>query len=289
MHLIDYHVHPGYSIDAQDVSINQYCQRAVEIGLAEICFTPHYELDPLRSDIDWFVRVQGKIVSMTSDWLKYYFEDICLAREKYGHKLIVKAGIEVGFDHDLEEPIEQLLDKYSFDFVMGSVHCLDHVAISSHREYSRYYEGKTAAQICRDYFSTMGEAVKSGLFDVIGHFDLYRRYGSGYFGPEMADIQKPYIEEILPEIVRRGIGLEVNTSGIRKGGHGTYPTLEIIKQAEEAGITIFTTGSDAHRLEHLGSDIPQVQSKLDSMGISLSTFFRRKPYPICPKTKDLIR
>lgn len=229
--------------------------------------------------------MHGKIVSMTSDWLKYYFEDIYLAQESYGPKLMVKAGIEVGFDHGLEEPIEQLLDKYPFDFVMGSVHCLEHVAISSHREYFRYYEGKTAAQICHDYFSTMGESVRSGLFDVIGHFDLYRRYGSDYFGPEMADMQKPYIEEILPELARQNIGLEVNTSGIRKGGHGTYPTIEILKKAKASGITVFTTGSDAHRLEHLGCDIPQVQSDLNRMGINISTFTRRKNYPLCPQSR----
>ena len=30
--MLDYHVHPGYSIDAKASSISQYCARAVELG-----------------------------------------------------------------------------------------------------------------------------------------------------------------------------------------------------------------------------------------------------------------
>ena len=43
----DYHVHPDYSIDASPVKIRDYCQKALELELREICFTTNVELDPL--------------------------------------------------------------------------------------------------------------------------------------------------------------------------------------------------------------------------------------------------
>jgi len=58
----DYHVHPDYSIDASPVKIREYCQKALELGLAEICFTTHIELDPVRREKDNFVNLNGEKV-----------------------------------------------------------------------------------------------------------------------------------------------------------------------------------------------------------------------------------
>ena len=57
-YLSDYHVHPDCSLDATG-TIDQYCQRALEMGLEEICFTTHYDMDPVRRDEDPFMRIDG--------------------------------------------------------------------------------------------------------------------------------------------------------------------------------------------------------------------------------------
>ena len=48
MPMTDYHVHSDYSQDAEG-SIFDYCRRARELGLEEICLTPHFEIDPVRA------------------------------------------------------------------------------------------------------------------------------------------------------------------------------------------------------------------------------------------------
>ncbi|HHX94976.1 MAG TPA: PHP domain-containing protein, partial [Clostridia bacterium] len=58
--LTDYHVHPDYSIDASPVKIRQYCRRALELGIVEICFTTHVELDPVRKEKDNFALLNGE-------------------------------------------------------------------------------------------------------------------------------------------------------------------------------------------------------------------------------------
>ena len=79
--LIDYHVHPDYSTDAQG-TIDEYCRKALEIGLDEICFTTHYEPDPyIKDTIDGHALVKGKLVPMDSNWLDYYVADIERAKK----------------------------------------------------------------------------------------------------------------------------------------------------------------------------------------------------------------
>jgi histidinol-phosphatase (PHP family) len=183
----DYHVHPDYSIDASPVKIRQYCLRALELGIVEICFTTHVELDPIRKEKDNFVSLNGERIPVLNPvWLDSYFEEITRAQEEFKFvNLKVKAGIEIGYCPGQEKEIEKITENYPFDFVMGAIHCLDHIAISSMKESPRYFEPRSLSAVQADYFSTLEEAVKTGLFDCIAHVDLYRRYGIRHFGPEI--------------------------------------------------------------------------------------------------------
>ncbi len=72
--MIDYHIHPNYSPDAQG-TIADFCQKAMEIGLRELCFTTHYEPDPARAGKEW-ISVAGERMPVESDWIEFYFEEI---------------------------------------------------------------------------------------------------------------------------------------------------------------------------------------------------------------------
>ena len=79
----DYHVHPDYSIDASPVKIREYCQKALELDLREICFTTHIEMDPVRSEKDNYDNLIGEKVSVFNViWLDSYFEEITLAQDE---------------------------------------------------------------------------------------------------------------------------------------------------------------------------------------------------------------
>lgn len=276
--MIDYHVHPGFSIDAEEYSIEDYCRRAVEIGLKEICFTPHYEFDPLRKEIDWWVRYNGRVMSIEEDWLPYYIEEVLLAAERYAlYGLKVKAGLEIGFDRGLEEPIARVVEAHPFDFIIGSVHCIDHVAISSAEESAPYYATRELAQVAELYFATLLQAVASGLFDVVGHLDIYRRHGYGVYGQAVHTAHRPYIGEILKVMADKKIGLEVNTSSIRHNQKEFYPGREILAAARAAGVEVFTIGSDAHRIGELGRGVAAAMALLKELGLKAAAFTRRSP------------
>jgi len=126
--MIDYHVHPDFSRDAEG-SIEELCARAVEIGLDEICFTTHYEPDPVRGEIER-VCVGGRAQAVGSDWPDAYFAAIGAARAKFPG-VTVLVGVEVGYEPGLEGIISDFLRRYPFDFVLGAIHCLDHVSITA--------------------------------------------------------------------------------------------------------------------------------------------------------------
>jgi histidinol-phosphatase (PHP family) len=145
----DYHVHPDYSIDASPVKIRDYCQKALELELREICFTTHVELDPVRREKDNFINVNGERVSVFNyTWLDSYFAEIARAQDEFKHtNLKVKAGIEIGYNRGCEKHVEKIVNNYPFDFVMGAIHCLNHIAISSMLESSRYFQSKSLGEL----------------------------------------------------------------------------------------------------------------------------------------------
>ncbi|MGB9802408.1 histidinol-phosphatase [Desulfofundulus sp.] len=279
--LLDYHVHPGYSIDAENHSILEYCLQALNMGLKEICFTPHLEVDPVRRQVDWFVRLNGKLHPMDDlSWLDQYFLDIEQARSQLDNReLKIKAGLEVGYERGCERTIEKIIKNYPFDYVLGSIHCLEHQSISSWKESRLYFSSHNAEEACREYFQALKEAVQSNLFDCIGHLDLYRRHGERLLGTVLESVHEGIIEPILKEIAQRNMGLEVNTSSLRRGLTEFHPSREILLKARACGVKVFTVGSDAHRLSELGASIDQAVLMLEKLGLAVHTFTCRQPCP----------
>jgi histidinol-phosphatase (PHP family) len=277
----DFHVHPGYSIDAAPVSIRDYCLRALELKLDEICFTTHIELDPARREIDNFVFFRGQRISIFNRaWLEGYFEELEGARQEFRQAgLKVKAGIEVGYCRGCEKFVEKITTEYPFDFVLGAIHCLDHIAIASLTESPRYFHQKSLAQLRHEYFSLLRELVAAGLFDCLAHVDIYLRYGFKHYGPAILSLHRGAIEPILAEMARRRMGLEINTSSRCRGLAEFHPTREILQLAAEAGVSIFTVGSDAHSLEQLGDGIDEALALLGELNLRNHIFTRRQAVP----------
>jgi len=274
--MIDYHVHPDFSHDAEG-SLEEYCRRAAEIGLKEICFTTHYEPDPARAGIEHVV-VSGRKQATNSDWPWHYLAAIEECRRAFP-RLAIRAGVEVGYEMGLEGAIADFLGRHPFDFVLGGTHLLDHVAIAAHDELDTFRERLRphgAEWFAERFFAYVRAALESGLFDCIAHLDIYRKYVGPLFGPEL----EPACEERLRRAVRQaaaaGVGVEVNTAGLRRGGTETYPPEWVVRAAHAAGVRVFTVGSDAHRVQDLGAGIEAGVALLARLGLSPARFAARR-------------
>ena len=81
----DYHLHTAFSCDSQATMAAQ-CEAAIALGLREICVTDHSDWEPLDS-CSGFYRPDA------------YFAELAANRERYGDRLTIRAGVEIGEIH----------------------------------------------------------------------------------------------------------------------------------------------------------------------------------------------
>ena len=273
--MLDYHVHPDFSHDAEG-SVDEFCARAIEVGLDEICFTTHYEPDPGRSHIER-VNVSGRAQAVDSDWTEAYFAAIRAAAARFPD-LAVLAGVEVGYEPGLEGTISDFLGRRQFDFVLGAVHCLDHICLTAGDELDRFkteYLSLGPERVAERYFHNVRAAAGSQLFDCLAHLDIYRKYIEPLFDQRFGTTAESLLPSVLEFVAESGTGLEVNTSALRRGNAETYPELSILRLARDAGVRVFTVGSDAHRPADLGKGLESAVQALKELGVEPARFRKR--------------
>ena len=84
------------------------------------------------------------------------------------------------------------------------------------------------------------------------------------------------MDEILKELVRKGKGREMNSSGGDRCG-GFLPTADYFRRFKELGGEIVTVGSDAHRCDRVGQYSFDACEVLKEIFGYVCTFEGRKP------------
>lgn len=264
---VDMHVHSTCSGDGAS-SIVEYAQVAVDLGLAEVGFCEHADFDPRDSGY-------GNLN------LERYDRELASGRAA-APEVRLRKGVEVTYQSSREEEIRGWVLERSWDFVVVSVHLVDYpdgwAIISDPAAMSDYFASHSQRQVYVPYFEELLRAARSGLGDVLGHFDLVKRYGTAYYGPfEPADFEDE-IREVLHIAVERGMGLEVNSSGLRQPPKEPYPSLAVLRWYRELGGELLTVGSDAHHTAQLGSGMAHVLDLACKAGFqAIASFADRQP------------
>lgn len=264
--LLDYHLHSTCSADGIS-TIAQYCRLAAQQKFIEIGFCEHADFDPRDCTYGFFDYV-------------LFRRQIEAQRERYGDSLAIKAAMEVTYQASREEEIRGFLRGKELDYVIGSVHLVEDgqewAMVSEEGRCERYFAQRSMRKAYQPYFAEIRRAVESDLFDLIAHLDLVKRYGVRYYGPLDLSLFAAEVREILKLAVERGVGLEINTSGLRQAPYETYPGLEILKWYRELGGRILTVGSDAHSVEDLGRGIPEALCLARESGFEAITLFEKR-------------
>ena len=264
--LVDYHLHSTCSVDGFS-SIADYCQQALKLGFAEIGFCEHVDLDPRDRGCDFFNY-------------RDFSSQIAAQRESHGRRLAVRAAVEITYQASKEQEIALFLADKSFDYVVGSVHLVEDAeewaVVSETGHCERYFAQRTVQAAYRPYFAELRRAVASGLFDLVGHFDLVKRYGVDYYGPFTTAAFADEIHDVLKLMVEKGVGMEINTSGLRQPPRETFPGLEILKGYRQLGGEILTIGSDAHSAADLGRGIARAVTLARQAGFRAITLFKKR-------------
>jgi len=263
---LDLHVHSTASADGES-SIADHARRALALGLEEVGFCEHVDLDPRDrhcAHLD----------------LARYSREIARVREE-APGVRWRQGIEISYQSRNEDEIRAWLEIDALDYVVTSLHVLDYAdgwsIVSEPRMAGRYFRSHDQRQAYGPYFQEMLRAAHSGLGDILGHLDLVKRYGTAYYGPFEPDLYREAICDILQAAIQQGMAVEVNTSGWRQAPGEPYPSPTILTWYRQLGGERLTIGSDAHRADHLGEGVARAQDLLRQIGFrAVATFERRQ-------------
>ena len=267
--LTDYHVHlrpdePGTTAERYFTPANaeRYRMAASERGIAELGVSEHvYRFE------------QALDVWKHPFWQANAREDLDGYCEFVREQTDLRLGIEADFVPGGEDRMASLLQARDFDYVIGSVHFLRDEAVDM-EDYSVWGKTRSPEEIWRRYFETLGEAARSGLFDVLAHPDLVKVWGADRPRPE-GDLRR-YYELAIDGIAESEIAVEVSTAGLRKRAQEIYPAPAFLEMCLEAGAPV-ALSSDAHRPEDVGADYEQALELLAAAGVEeLSVFERRE-------------
>lgn len=248
--------HAGGSDDA-------FVRAAIDRGLAGISITDHlpfYWLPAERHD---------PTLAMSPDELPRYVDAVLELKVRYQGVIEVFLGVEADFVAGAEGALQDLLARYPFDIVLGSVHWLDGWWVDAPSSVARYRHGEEEVEnIWNRYCDSLIAAACCGLFDVLAHIDLPKKYG---FRP-----LRPFagrLPDVVAAVREGGCAVEVSSAGRRRPVGEDYPAPDLLRALTAAGVPVVLS-SDAHAPAEVGWGFEELVRDLADLGVSQSLVFR---------------
>jgi histidinol-phosphatase (PHP family) len=256
----DYHMHTPLCRHATGEPV-EYAAQALRLGLTEIGFSDH---SPMVEDDfdDWRMR---------NDQLDEYVEKVRYAQREHP-QLTIRLALEVDYLPDREDWIRALAKRHSWDYFIGSVHYISGGWNIDSPFKHELWERCDVDAVWTEYFQRLTRAAASGLFEIIGHADLPKKFG--HFPKR--DLT-PLLTDFLGACKATDTAIELNTAGLRKDCREIYPSRMILEMARAQGVAI-TFGSDAHAPGEVGADFAKAIALAIEAGFTKTRRFaaRRK-------------
>lgn len=256
--IYDYHMHTplcGHAVGEP----KSYVERAIAVGLQEMGFSDHA---PMPHKID-------PRVTMNETQLPLYFSMIEKVRDEFKNKIIIKMALEADFVPGFEDKIKKILQTYSFDYIIGSVHFMGDWGFDNPAEAGQWKQ-VDVNQAYRDYHTLLRQSAQSKLFDIMGHVDLVKKFGNRPSVDLSDEIKKT--AKVFKET---GVAVEINTSGLKKPVKEIYPSLDNLKIYAQADVPL-TFGSDAHAAQHVGDNFEKAVELAKAAGYKEYVTFKQR-------------
>jgi len=263
--MIDLHIHTSLSPDAKG-SIDSNVKVAVQRGFKIIGFTEHWDLDR------WELSKGFMIHKSSQEIIRNY---------NSGGRVEILFGAELAYNKPNEKYVKQFISEVNLDYILGSVHEVDGLNFSEIGEAGQYFEryGEKGFGI---YLENLGRFADEGIYDVLAHLDIVKRFSKILGYPFKLEKYKSQIKEIVKTVIKRNRAIEINASGFRQPPAEPYPNLKVVEWFFDEGGKHLTIGSDSHDSNTLGNGCDIVISKLLEMGIVDLTIYRsRQPITFC--------
>jgi histidinol-phosphatase (PHP family) len=158
----------------------------------------------------------------------------------------VRLGLECDWYPGEERWIEELAGFAPWDYFIGAVHYIaDDWDVDNPRHATRI-DSHGVTETWDLYWAAYTRAAASGLFDIMAHPDLVKKFGHRPPG----DLRR-YYEPAIAALAASGAAFELNTAGWRKDCAEPYPDRRFLEMAALAGIPLVIS-SDAHAPGEVG-------------------------------------
>ena len=257
--LIDLHMHTSRCGHAEGCPA-EYVSAARAAGLDIIAFTDHLAL-PDGYDPD------GEYAMRPHELPEYVAEVQAAARGSSAPRVFL--GIEADWVPGHVPDTARALAAHPFDVVLGSVHFLQEWAFDDPARIDGW-SLRDVAGAWEEYFSTLVDAASSGLFDVMAHPDLVKKFGHVPPG----DLSSLF-DDVAGALADAGVAVEVSSAGLRKPCAELYPSDGLLAAFRRAGVPA-TTSSDAHTPAEVGAGLDEARSALRRAGYESIVYFEAR-------------
>lgn len=194
-----------------------------------------------------------------------------LGREWEGKGLEILLGLEIEWVKGISSPRDEMFRALGLDFSIGSLHFVElpgsgrfavDLGQDDFESHASAFAGDDVGrEVYRQYYSSLGELIEVGGFDILGHFDLVKKNNDASpegVGRWFDESSRGYLDSAL-EAARllegKDIVVEINVGGMSRGKvKSPYPSLPILRELKSVGARI-TFSADAHAPEHLGLNL----------------------------------
>lgn len=231
--LVSYHNHTRWSDGAADLAAT--VAAAERLGIDELGISDHYTLSPDGTPPAW---------SMPPDHLLEYVRQVQTVAAS-SLSVTLRLGLEADFFPETVDELGGRLAAHPFDYVIGSVHFVDRFPVDTDVGLWRALAAHERDEVWRHYWHLVRQMAESGVFDLVAHLDLPKKYG---YRPSV-DLTAE-AEAGLAAIARADMAIELNTSGWDRPAREAYPSPALLQNARRRGIPLLIS-ADAHAPDQL--------------------------------------
>jgi histidinol-phosphatase (PHP family) len=261
--LPDYHVHTFRCGHAGGLS-RDFVRRAIERGLSEIGFTDHIPLYFLPE-----VERDPKL-AMREDQFEGYLREVEDLRREFRGAIEVRLGLEADYAEGREDDLARWLSLADWDLVLGSVHWVAGGWIDDPATAASRFAAEGVVTLYTEYYRLLSKAARTGLFDVLTHFDLPKKHGHRPAAPlEAAEW------EAIRAAKEAGVAVEISSAGLRKPVGEAYPEERLLASIVAAGIPV-TFASDAHAPAEVGWGYDRTLALARAAGVTEFVTFEKR-------------
>ena len=256
-------------------SLEQVVESAIRAGFSTYGISEHA---PRYRALDLFPDEADLGVDDLARMFEGYLETAMALRDRHADRV----ELLIGFESEVLPPqgwAEQMVAlrrrSPELDYAVGSVHHVGGTSVDMSPELTARVAEEVGGRdaLARLYFELVAEMVERLRPEIIGHFDLIRKFegpGAG-FGRETWR----HIERALEAVRSAGAILDVNAAPVRRKLGPVYPLPPLLERAREMEIPV-TLGDDSHGPAEVGVGLDACLRAIREAGYRRIHYLTRK-------------